>query len=224
MIGNIKALGLALVALLAMGVMAASSASAQIGKVTSDTNKTAVTLKGTDTGAVGANSFTVPGISSFHCPNSHYTGHKVNTVSTPLSVGETEITVRPEYTACTDSSNRAITVDMNSCHYRFYDATTTGGVAGTYGVAVDIVCPGTNKIEVTGSSCSPIKIGPQTDLTGFHLTNTPAGAIKDDVDLTGEVNVATTCFGIPATAVYKADVTMRGYNTLGTEIGVTISD
>jgi hypothetical protein len=243
MIRNLKALGLALVALFAMSAVAASVASAETpGVITSDLNKTAVTLKGTDTGGetvvegekVFDNSFTVTVLGNtikLRCPESHYTGHKALTEAEtkeekkhqPLTVGETKITVVPTYTNCTDGTN-VINVAMNGCDYDFYDATTTGGIAGTYGVTVDIVCPEGKKIEITGGVCT-VKVGPQAGLKGFHLTNTPAGATtKDDVDITGTVTVKATACGIAVEPIYHADVTMKGYNSLGGEIGVTVSD
>ena len=220
---NLKALGLALVAVFAMSAIAASAAHAETeGHVTSTGP---VTLKGTDTGATLENSLTVTVLGSttkIHCPESHYTGHKLNvTPHQRLTSGETQITVTTITTNCTDGTN-AITVNMNGCDWQFLDFTTTGGVAGTYGIRADITCPGTNKIEMTGSACA-IKIGAQTDLTGLHATNTGSGT-SDSIDITGTVNVAASACGIGITAVKHVDFNMRGFNNVEAETGVTISD
>lgn len=70
---NLKALGLAAVAVLAFSAVAASAASAQQGKLTSDGP---VTLTGEDT---GVNFFKAFG-SEVRCPDSKYTGHTVLTI------------------------------------------------------------------------------------------------------------------------------------------------
>jgi hypothetical protein len=145
---NLKALGLALVALFAMNAVVASAASAQtLGKITSNGP---VTLKGTETG-VGLNRLTAFG-TNIECPGSTYTGHKTNTVSTALTSGETSVTIRPTYINCFQGGN-PVTVDMNGYHYAFHHFTTTPENAlHTYGVTVDIVGPCTH-ILLTASLC-----------------------------------------------------------------------
>jgi hypothetical protein len=221
---NLKVLGIALAAVFAMSAVAASTASAQLGKITADGP---VTLKGTETGAALENSFTVTVLGSttaLTCPGSTYTGHtKATTPHKPLHLNATEVTVTPHYKQpCEDNKgNKDVTVNMNGCDYVFRDATTTGGVAGTFGIVVDIVCPAGKVIEVTGSVCT-VKVGPQTGLTGFHLTHTPSPA--DDIDLSGTVNVAVTACGLNVTSVYHADVTIKGVSEAGSDTPVTITD
>lgn len=218
---NLKVLGLALVAAFAMSAVVASAASAQIGKITSDGP---VTLKGTETGGVGANSFTAFG-ATVECPGSTYTGHKViTTPHTLIPSGSTEATITPKYVNCVTGGNPA-TIDMNGCDYVFRDATTVS--AGTWGVTVDIVCPVGQVIKITGGACT-VEVPAQTGKTGFHLSNTPANAsTKDDIDLTLTISTLTahTCLGLKTnSAVQHIDVTIKGFNSLGEETGVTISD
>jgi hypothetical protein len=227
MVCNFKTLGLALVGLFAMSAVTASSASAQLGKVTSDGIISNVTIKATDTGAELDNSFTVTIFGSttiLRCPVSHYTGHKLNTTPhEPIAIGATGITGKPEYTNCTDGTNK-LTVTMNGCDYELTDATTTAGVAGTYGVAFAIRCPAGKVIEITGGTCK-VTVGEQTDLTGLHLTNTPeGGGRRDSVDLTGTINIAALVCGFATTTVYHVDIILRGYNFEGIEKGLTVSD
>jgi hypothetical protein len=222
MIRNLKAVGLALAALLAMSAVVVSSALAQTGKITSDGP---VTLKGTQTGGELENSTRVTIFGSpdtITCVGATYIGHKVATTPHGLIPnGATETTITPIYGNCHDNTGNVITVTMNGCDYVFRDATTTGGVAGTYGITTDIVCPVGKEIEMSGGPCL-VKIGAQTGLIGFHLTNTAAG--PNDVDLAGTVNRKATVCGISSTATWHIDVTIRGYNSEGSQTGITISD
>ena len=87
----LKALGLALVAVFALSAVAASTASAQQGTLTSDGP---VTLTATETG-VGQNWFEAFA-AKIECPGSTFTGHKVATTPhTPISSGATEATLTP---------------------------------------------------------------------------------------------------------------------------------
>ena len=249
MIRNLKTLGLALMAILALGAVAASTASAQtLGKITSPGN---VTLTGEDTGTK-ANSFTVFG-RGVECPGSTYTGHKVLTHAETtagkthelLPSGSTEVTVTPHYkqtsggTANCDiePGGLSATVTMNGCDYRFYDFTTVVTASHpehTYGFLTDIVCPTGKDIEVHayighGHAFQACKttVQPQTGLHGGTATTTTGAA--DDIDLTGTIT------GIKATqsggcghaetteGIYHLDVTVKGHNAAKEPVGVTIT-
>jgi hypothetical protein len=221
MTGNLKALGLDLIAVFAMSAMAASAASAAEGKFTSDG---AMTLKGTETGAEGTNSLSMFGQTK-RCPGSTYTGHKTSVTPHGLiPSGSTSVTFTPTYINCIDQNGNPLTVDMNGCDYVLKDATNVS--AGTYSILVDIVCPAGQSIETTGGFCTD-KVGAQTNKAGFHLTNTGSGT-SDDIDLTGEIKTikASACGGLLNTeaGIQKSDVTIKGFTTGGVETGVTISD
>ncbi|HMJ72200.1 MAG TPA: hypothetical protein VK471_02420 [Solirubrobacterales bacterium] len=244
MIRNIKVLGLALVAVFAMSAMVASAASAQ-GKLTSDGP---VTLKVTETGIKTANALTAY-THTVACPGSTITGHKYNVTPHGLiPSGETTATLTPHYnqTACevVDLGVPA-TVTMNGCDYVVH---VLGTVGTKYEVSVDVVCPVGKVIEVEVYSSSSealklctITVKGQAGLKGAAgapvlAQNTAAvGGTQDDLDIVG------TFKGIHAerhglckgegghadttnTAEFHVDATVKGYNNLGVETGVTISD
>lgn len=244
MIRNLKTLGLALAAVFAFSALAASVASAQQGKFTSDGPVT-VTGEETAGSALLANAITGP-IGNITCDGSKYTGHKYN--ATPhglISSGETTVTITPHVTTlCTAhipiSGTRPATVTMNGCDYVIHLGQTTGG-ANTYGVTTDVVCPPTKQIEVhiykTGSVSHPdadsictIKIGETNNqgITGLHETSTP---VSDDIDLGGtllDVHTETTgtlCgSSTNETADLHLDVTLKGHNAAGASTGITLTD
>jgi hypothetical protein len=185
MIRNLKVLGLALVAVFAMSALAASAASAQgvQGEFTTS-NGTAQTLIGTETGAAGsgANALTALG-AKVECPGSTLTGHKFNvTPHVAIPNKETTATITPHYKNCAafNPASHPATVTMNGCDYVLHLGVTTGGVAGTYGATVDIVCPAGKVIEVhvynnvahTELLCTIKVKGGQNGLAGAHATNT----------------------------------------------------
>jgi len=241
---NLKILGLALVAVFAMSAMVASAASAQ-GKLTSDGP---VTLKATETGAITANAQTAFTHTTV-CPGSTITGHKYNVTPHGLiASGETTATLTPHYnqSACQIVDlGVPMTITMNGCDFVLH----VGATVGTkYEVSTDIVCPVGKVIEqeVYSSSSEALKlctitVKAQAGIKGAAgapvlAQNTAAGGgTQDDLDITG------TFKGIHAerhglckgegghpdttnTAELHIDTTVKGYNNLGVETGVTISD
>jgi hypothetical protein len=195
----LKAVGLALAAVFALGAMSASAALAQQGLLTTSDGKPA-TLLGVETGAAGSNAFT-----SFNAKTEcagAYIGHKFNvTPHTPLANKETTVTISPSYKNCDafDPATHPLTMNMNGCDWVLHIGVTTGGIAGTYGATLDIVCPVGKSIEKhvyndvahTQSLCT-IKIKGQTGLAGAHVTNT-GGAF----DLVGSIqNIHVTREGL----------------------------
>jgi hypothetical protein len=246
MIRNLKVLGVALAAVFAMAAVTASAASAQ-GKLTSTGP---VTLTGTETGEAAANRLTAFG-AFVQCPGSTYTGHKA--VTTPhafIASGSTSATLTPHYKQttgtgapnCTGSLGTSATVDLNGCDYLINLGATTGGVAGTYGVKFDVVCPAGKSITVTiwlsesahttepGSPKCIIHVPAQTGLAGAHATNTGNGSI----DLTGTVTGITatqTRNSIlcpsgthTAAAEFHLDANVTGKSELGDPTSISLSD
>jgi hypothetical protein len=224
MIRNLKTLGLALVAILAMSAFAASTASAGVttGKITSDGD---FTITGEKTGVGDANALTAYG-SSVTCNVSTYSGHRTLTeheTSTGvkhgfLLSGATEVTVTPHYTECTKH------VIMNGCDYVIRDATTTGGVNGTYGVTADLECPTGKTVTVDDTSifnCDS-HFGTQTGLIGAPLTDTGNGHL----DLTGTIEgikATNNCFGETTTAKLDIDATIKAHNTALGSTNISLS-
>lgn len=245
MIRNLKTLGLALMAVFALGAVAASAASAQ-GVLTSESGK-AVTLKGTETGSLLANSLTGP-LGSVTCKGSSYTGHEVNSTTNRVPNKSSTATITPKYNQSECKAHipvlgtRPATVTMNGCDYVFHIGGTT---EGTYGVTADVVCPENNVIEVEiykpetahveANLLCRIEVGDEFEkkpvnqkIAGAHLTNQDAAV--DDINLTGSFqNIHTTnsgslCgTGTSQTADLDVDVTITGEDEAG-PTGISISD
>ncbi len=145
---NLKALRLALVALVSLSAVAATTASAANGLLTSDGP---VTLTGTQVETTEkTNDFTALG-TYIICPKSTYTGHKYNvTPQTLISSGAETITMAPKYFNCTSSILKvATTFKMNECDYVLHLQETTKEPADTYGVLFTVVCPVGKHVEMT---------------------------------------------------------------------------
>jgi hypothetical protein len=168
MIRNLKFLGLALVAALAMSSVVASMASADV--ITSESGGV-TTVSGSQE---GTDVFKVDE-GEVKCSNVTYSGS--------FNSGESSGLVTPAYSGCTFVGLIA-TIDMNSCQYR---VNVTGG-ASTEG-SIDIVCPGTNEITVTAPAGVPkcvIHIPAQTDRTQVTGTNVGSGTTRE---LTLDINI-----------------------------------
>jgi hypothetical protein len=238
MISNLKALGLALVAMLALGALTASAASAQ-GKITSDGS---VTLHGKH--LAGVNALTAFG-GRTECPNATYTGHKVGSTTELIANGSTQATITPHYGLCKTIAGFEFssTVDMNGCDYVFDLEGTTGGVAHTYGVKATVVCPKNAHIQVTLFTSSS-----HTDSNRFcttTITENAAGYLGlHATDLTnGKLQISGTIEGIAAhkvtgpdnnsflcatasteTAKLDLDIEVEGKNSSGGATNVSLSD
>lgn len=249
MIRNLKALGLALVAMLALGAVVASGASAQNGEAVSE-GEAPFTLTGEETpeSALLANSFGGIVSSSVTCDESTYAGHKYN--ETPhefIESGASTVTITPEYNQPNCRAHipilgtRPATVTTNGCDYVFHIGETTEG-ENTYGVTADVVCPEGKTIDVeifkVGSEHKPenvictITVGPQTGLSGPHLTQTTTGA--EHVDLTGTFSnihaeykgslCGHSAYTTTTTAFLNVDVTIKAHDEDEEPIKVTIVD
>ncbi len=179
MIGKLKIMGLALVAVLAMSAVAASGAQAA-GKLTSATSP--VTLEGS-TGIGSGEKFDAFG-ASVECETSKY--------HTPLTATPAErLTVEPQYgPLCTATGNLRATVTLNGCDFEIYNAIVF--TPGHYHVTTDIVCPAGKEIEIHiyGSlalhnekkALCTLKIPPQVGLEGLDVTD-----VHPNLVLEGEV-------------------------------------
>ena len=243
MIRNLKALGFALAALFALSAVAASTAPAQQGTITS-TGPFIVT--GTETGAAGSNAWTLFGLKT-ECPGSTYSGGLNNT--TPhqgLPSGSTTVTITPHYNdephgCIVTPGNFRATTDMNGCDYLAHVGVTTGGVAGTYGGTIDIVCPvgqeitktlATNTTDLTAGKLMCIQhIPPQVGLTGVHITQTASGHLGLTGPIKGikitETASATHRILCPkketTAAEIDIDVTVAGETPFGVATALTLS-
>jgi hypothetical protein len=232
---NLKALGLAV---LAICTMSASAASAQQGKLTSDGP---VTLHIKENPPPAVNAPVVAFGAETKCPSSSYTGHRYNvTPHSRIESGATTVTVTPHYSQseCT-SSGFSSTIDMNGCDYVFHIGSTTGGVAGTYGVTADVVCPVGGHIVVTvwngQTHVAPafivctVTVKPQTGLIGPHLTNQAGGQHVLMRGTFNNVHVTRSgpCTGGPTQTTTEGqihiDATISGTNEAGGATAISIS-
>jgi hypothetical protein len=204
---NFKILGLALMAILALGAVAASVASAQ-GKLTSTGP---VTLTASQTGAEGTNALTAFA-ASVECPGSTDTGHLVTTqLQTEktgkiiehknagigvdmLPSGSTTFTITPHHKEvnaegkpnCKGPSGTTATTDMNGCDYVIHLGATTGDQSKgpTYGITFDIVCPPSK--EITTTLFSGAHTG--TPLCVMHVPSQTAAEMVSTVHATDTKN------------------------------------
>jgi hypothetical protein len=231
MIRNLKALGLALVAVFAMSAVVASAASAAIPSLTSDGP---VTLSGSDN--VGTKStLTAFGLKT-EC-NATYHAHKYNvTPRVFIPSGATTVTVTPTYSNCLGvigGTSTPATVTFNGCDYVLHIGNTVAGVE-KYGGTTDIVCPEGQQIEIhvyTNSShattiCT-IKVPGQTGLAGVTVQNSGGNLVLGG-PITG-IRASKTgilCGGTAETTTGEEDIsiTVSGKNEAGGATSVSISD
>jgi hypothetical protein len=187
------------------------------------------------------------------CNGSTYTGHAVLTHAETtagkkhalIASGSTTATITPHYaTKCFAHipvlGTRPATVTMNGCDYVFTIGQTTGGT-NTYGLSADVKCPAGKVIEVhiykkdsinhlDNDVICTIKVGEvnNSDITGAHLTNTPA---SNDIDIVGAAenvhteNTGSVCGnGTSETADLDVDATVKGHSGAGAETAVSITD
>lgn len=251
MIRNLKALGVALVAVFALSAVVASAASAQ-GKLTSDGP---VTLTGTETG-VGTNFLKAFGL-KVECPGSTYTGHKILTVKETeegkkhvlIPSGETEVTLTPTFVNCkVPGQTWTVTVTMNGCDFQALIGPNKG--PDTYAPSASLKCPTvggvkqevtlefwTNGVLHTSTPFCVVHFGEtgNQNRTGAHLTDTTQGGVANDIDLNGVfTNISATRTASAshpllcpetstATAELSVDLTIKGHNSLKEPTGVGLS-
>jgi hypothetical protein len=158
---NLKVLGLALCAVMAMSAVAASAASAHNFTSTSANGKTILTAQGT--GAIfGVKS----GILEVKCTAENFNG-------TVTGNSVEQVTVHPEYGGCNAAPLGASPVDTTGCDYVLRSNTTTSPdtSGGTKTDApVDLECTAGSSILVTAPGCT-ITIGAQSGLHGVGYVN-----------------------------------------------------
>jgi hypothetical protein len=224
MIRNLKALGLALVAVCALGALAASSASAVTDVVTTPAGNTWVT------GTSHDNKLTIPGKSEVKCTTSKYFATVKN--------GDTHLTVGATYSGiigetphtnpdCTVEGviNTTALVAMNGCDYEL-TGTTTGLDAGKTDATVSVICPVGKKIEIKTTAGCTVSVPTQTPTVGgVAFTNKVpvAGKVTIDITATGvtySTNFACQLAGLSAEAndaLFTGTVVTEGFvDTSGT--------
>jgi len=226
MIRNLKVLGLALMAVLALGAVAASAASAKF-----DSEAASTTVSGQQETEF-EHKFKVEA-GETECKTAKFHSMSAQTNTGPVSgkavaggfTSET-LTIEPTYSGCKNDLLGDMTVKMNDCDYRF---TAGEGIeAGTRVKGeVKIVCHAGGKIEVfktSGVNPCKITVGEQ-EVKGITYHNKETGANRDVTVEAGVSGLAYTQDGIfcPgnggkaekafANGTYNGNVTVKGENT-----------
>jgi hypothetical protein len=218
MIRNLKALGLALVAVFAMSAVAAGAASAEPYEFHSDGPFT--TLTGTQSGATN-DTFTTDG-GTVTCNTATYHGQ--------ISVEETStISLAPTYSACTLNPFGSAVVSPNGCTYLIHADTQVG--ENDFTTETDIVCPPGQEITVVaslfGTTKCTVHIPPQSLGTGITVTNQTTGGGVSDIQAHISFNniryteTAGSGFGAcsstsgTANGTYSGLATISGDNNIG---------
>ncbi|HET7120877.1 MAG TPA: hypothetical protein VFI17_06455 [Solirubrobacterales bacterium] len=159
---NIKALGLALIAVFAMSAWIASAAQAAPTVTLKDTNGATVgTADFTGEETEGKHKFTVDG-SSVECANVAFSG--------TITDGETWTTVTPSYTECTAFGFLGATVSTAGCDYKLM--ANAENAADTYSGEIEVFCNTGNAITITAGGVCEAKVNSGTVInTGTTATN-----------------------------------------------------
>lgn len=226
---KLKALGLGLLALLAMGAFAVVNASAvTTGHFTSDVAHTEI--RGSEKEGTGhtlkfqrTQPTNTPTGSPIVCTEAKYTG-------TIASATTQVVQVTPEYTGCRTEGDPhgSVSVHHNGCTYTFRSRTTGHGT-----VAVD--CPANKAIEITHPNCG-IKVPAQDPATnanvmkgGVAYTTTTDNEGKHAITLDVTITHITghfesgACIFLGTTKEFDmtGSVTVAGFDTVGNPVGIT---
>jgi hypothetical protein len=192
---NLKALGLALVAVCALSALVASSASAAGERFHSEVEPTILT--GTNVG----NHIFHAGETTIECTGATFRGtSKLKTEAT--------LTLHPTYSGCTFLGEPA-TVDTTGCNYVF-SSETVGGV-----MPAEIECTSGYSIKVTAPGCT-LSFGAQKNTGGLTVTNEGSGTTRSTktVSNTGATftKSGSLCFLVSGTTgTYTGTTIVKGF-------------
>lgn len=166
---NLKALGLAVVAVLAMSSVVASAAQGEAteAKFTAATYPT--TFEGTNT--AGSEVLATEG-GKMECA--------VKVSGTVTEASQT-FELHPTYTGCKSFGFLSATVNTEGCNYLYHITTRTG--EGKFQAHTDIACPAGQSIKLSSSTCK-IEFKGQTGLTTVYFENS-SGDLKVLANLGG---------------------------------------
>lgn len=233
---NLKALGLALIAVCAMSGLAASAAQAEFtftGWEGTESNHVHTILSGSQTTAFGDKFRVTTGKLALECEKA--------TASGTLTVGDqATVTATPAFTNC-KGGGAPVTVNTTTCDYVFH--ITAKVTADEYKGTVDVKCTtpkDTIHVSVytdashTSTVCE-YTIEEQEGISGITYTNiTPEKGLKYvEIDIAAH-NIKTEVTkggilcgestGVTATeSVFEGSDKVTGVNTLGEPVNVTVS-
>jgi uncharacterized metal-binding protein len=237
---ELKALGMALAAALALGAVAASGASAEPAKFTAEVGAGETAKIHGD--QIGTNVLTVGG-KEMTCATATLTGEALT--KGPES---TEVTLTPKYETCHTivtilgfKVTRTATVTMNGCAYVFSATKETAGTP--FSADLTIECPTTvephkqHQIEIHVYKNSAHEhnkevlctydIGHQTIKDAIELTNTPehdiVAHINAAVATTNTIQNATCGNEANPTWILTGEDTLTATGEAGESVGATVS-
>lgn len=176
---NLKALGLALFAALALSAMAASAASAKhhFGAPKAPTDVT---------GSQGTQHIFTTEAGEVKCNTATFSG-------TQGSASTSEVTITPHYTGCTAFGFASTHVKFNGCDYTFTTPTVDITPGEFTSEPPHVLCPGTSVVEITptipffGTSVCTVTVEPQTPTSGHVLYKNEGSGDTRDVLVTSKV-------------------------------------
>ena len=228
---NLKVLGLALVAVLALGAAMASVASAKFD------SEIEHTLISGEQPAGKPHTFTVEA-GTTTCGTAKFSGTALGTFN-GTSWTKEDLTITPEYSNCHTTilgEEKVADVRMNGCEYTFTAGETTEEGTKVHGT-VHIICPESKviEVEITGANICKVTVPAQGPVAGITYHNTGTGT-KRDVDVISAVTTlkytqdGVFCPGNNFSASktftngkYSGEVTSIGTNTTGTQVGIWVT-
>jgi len=211
---NLKVLGLAFVAVLAMSAVVASAASAAKFNANSGGEDVIVHAKGSN------HKFTT-NAGAINCETATFLG--TGFITPPTST----LDVSPSYGGCEFLLVLGVAVEMNGCTYHFNEPQSTGNPAVFTGT-VNVVCPVTegveDKIRFSAAGCT-VTVGSQSNLGTVTYTN-EGGVVHVEANITGiKYTQSGTCLpnGTFTNGTYKGTAIATAENTSGEPVEVFIS-
>jgi hypothetical protein len=207
---NLKALGLALVAVFALGAVMASGASAH--EFTSTSEKTILTGTSELERGFVIHTNGPESTPAIEC-HADYEG-------TIEGKAVSSVTVTPTISNCNNVLGQAVTVTTNHCAFILEGATTgEHAVSKLECAAFDSAHPTTNKIVMKFGTACTLEFGEQVPKKGSRYTATTVGGfghVTVNVTVEGFVFTKTgpLCAGVPGNGtngVFTDQVTVKGY-------------
>lgn len=196
---NLKSVGLALIAVLAMSALAASAAQA-------NPEYTSSTYPATATGSNTAGNETLTTVGgSVQCDADYlveeYGGGYIVEASDILTVSFT-------YTNCVAFGFLSATINSNGCTFTYH---ATEKVSATeYLNHTDIDCPSGNSIKITAGTCE-VALPDQNGLTTVSTTNLAGGTVTVEPELSGiTLNTLKDGFACPLTGTGHSKASYHG--------------
>jgi len=210
---NLKALGVALMAVFAMSAVAAQGAAGHEfhadgeKAISTGTNDLVVSDGGGTKTELSVHEFTVGTAGVVKCNKLETESTQKGTLVSANTYKSDELTVTPRYTECTFGGNPA-TVDFEHCAYKFDSDTTLGNTTGNEHANVEIECEAGSSIKIVTSVCT-LTVGAQLIKHAVRYVNDPHSVNAINVISTahavvvGNLNDKGGCVLIPKGAVGK---------------------